>query len=309
MTPLEESIQKTLSYFDIFDYPLTKEELFAYLWHSPSISYQQFIDEIEKKEFNKIDKKFGYYFLIGREDIVEKRRQAFLNGSKKIKIANRAARKLRTVPFLKAIFICNSIGAGVSKVDSDIDFFIITSAGKIWLVRFLTNFILKFWRLRTFTGNSKNKICLSFYIDENHLDIKQLRAVDEDIYLIYWIHQLIPIFDPENIYDKFLSANKWSENFVANAKRKSGSNYLGAITDTKFSVFWKNTWEKIWSGGYGDMIETKSKNLQMDRLKISKHNLLYRNDNSVVISDGILKFHTKDPRVDLWNKWKKKISE
>ena len=39
---MEQSILRTLAYFDLADYPLTKEELFSYLWQSPAVSYGVF---------------------------------------------------------------------------------------------------------------------------------------------------------------------------------------------------------------------------------------------------------------------------
>ena len=43
-----------------------------------------------------------------------------------MKIANRAVEKIRWVPFLRAIFVCNTLAGPGLKEESDIDVFIIT---------------------------------------------------------------------------------------------------------------------------------------------------------------------------------------
>ena len=204
MSPLDESIKKTLAYFSLFDHPLTKEELFAYLWQPPIINYEDFL----VSGLNNLQEKNGYYLLTGEDKIAETRQEQMLTCQKKLKIAEKAARKIRSVPFIRAVFVCNTIGAGTANKNSDIDFFIITAPKRIWLVRFFCNLILKFWGLRVTTKKTKDKVCLSFFVDENNLNLDDLRIVNEDVYLSYWVYQLIPIYDPNNYYENFLEANK-----------------------------------------------------------------------------------------------------
>lgn len=304
MTPLADSINKTLSYFSLFNYPLTKEELFAFLWQPPIISYEDFV--ISGR--SEIKEKFGYYYLVSESDIADKRRERLLICEQKIKIAIKAVRKIRAIPFVRAVFVCNTVGAGTANQKSDIDFFIITAPKRIWLVRFFSNLILKFWNLRVSDKETKNKICLSFFVDENNLNLDNLRVVNEDVYLAYWIHQLIPIFDPNKFYENFLKANNWTEKFLPNAHRLT-SKYLSEVKDTKISRVWRGVWQKMWSGIYGDIIEGQVKQIQMSIFKKTIKKMPVAGDKGMVISDTILKFHENDARRDIFESWKKRINQ
>ena len=300
MSPLSDSIQKTLAYFSLFDFPLTKEELFANLWQPPRMAYEEFVSG----GLAGIGEKYGYFFLPGHEETAENRRRHLLISEMKMKIARRAVKKIRAVPFLRAVFVCNSVGQGLARQESDIDFFIIAAPGRVWLVRFFTNLILKFCRLRTYGKNRRDKICLSFYVDENHLDLKPLCALNNDIHFIYWMHQMIPIFDPDNFYHKFIGANRWTEEYLPNIKRKSSGGYLLSVTESVFGHAWKRVWESMWGGAYGHILEHQAKAIQMQRLKAGVKDAATRGDNSVVISDSVIKLHENDARVKYFERWK-----
>lgn len=300
---LDASIKKTLSYFSLFRYPLTKEELFAYLWQPPKIGLEEFLSAVGQ---NNWQEKFGY-FAVSNDFFTENRRTSLLFCEKKMKIAQRAAKLLRSVPFLRAIFVCNSVAGGLARTESDIDFFIITAPKRIWLVRFFTNLILRFWRLRTYGKKQKDKICLSFFVDENNLNLWPLRAGDEDIHFVYWIHQMIPLFDQNDFYQRFITANKWSEEFIPNVSFLSSSGYLGSIKDTSLASFWRKIWQTVWQGHYGDVLEKQAKEIQLLHLKMARKETRSHPDNSIVVTDSVLKFHENDSRKKIFEEWKKNI--
>jgi hypothetical protein len=296
--PFSESVKKTVAYFSLFDYPLTKEELFAYLWQPENLDFEKFVLSLQNES-----EKLGHYF--SSIETIERRRARLVTTEHKMKIARRAARLIRAVPYLRAIFVCNSVGAGLAREGSDIDFFIIVAPKKIWLVRFFTNFILKLFRLRTYGKNSRDKICLSFYVDENNLNLVSLRALDEDVHFVYWLHQMVPVFDPKNFYAKFISANDWTKKFVPNISRKSAASYLLSVKDSGFARVWRKIWETMWQGAYGNLLENQVKSIQTQIFKDSLKKRATENDNGVIISDTVLKFHENDTRKEIFDKWKK----
>lgn len=307
MSPLSESIKKTLAYFSLFNFPLTKEELFAYLWQPPRLGFDEFIQFMAAFTGSELREKYGYFFLAGAADAadpVENRRRRAIVSEQKLKIAGRAVRKIRSVPFLRAVFVCNSVGSGLAKRESDIDFFIITAPRRIWLVRFFTNLILKIFGLRTYGGRSRNKICLSFFADENSLNLQPLCAAETDIHFAYWLNQMIPLYDPRDFYGKFLSSNRWALKYIPNAGRKSSGRYLLRIADSKLGGGWKNIWEIMWGKAYGDLLENQVKAIQAQRFRPSIKEAAARKDNCVVFNDGVLKFHENDTRREILEKWK-----
>ena len=95
------------------------------------------------------NEKWGFYFLKDKEKNIENRRDRQLASVLKLKAAERAAKKLRSIPFLRAIFICNTVAAGQAKEDSDIDFLVEFKKGRglfddfIHLLHFLVSVSIK----------------------------------------------------------------------------------------------------------------------------------------------------------------------
>jgi hypothetical protein len=68
---LERAILETLAYSDVFDYPLRLDELHRYL--TVAVSLPELVDCLPQCE--KINTRDGYYFLKGREEIIQLRGQ------------------------------------------------------------------------------------------------------------------------------------------------------------------------------------------------------------------------------------------
>jgi len=118
--------------------------------------------------------------------------------------------KIAWIPGLRMVAVVNSLSMYATHKDSDIDLFIITAKNRIWIVRVcvtLVFWILGVWRKgEDISGN----FCLSFFITEDAMDLEKI-AIEEDIYLYFWIFHMKPILSSEDTYEKFLLANPWIE--------------------------------------------------------------------------------------------------
>jgi hypothetical protein len=306
---LPDSLKQTLAYFDIARVPLTKEELYAYLWNPPQVSYQDFVLflEGEATQTGLVAQDRGFYFLPGRQQLVGQRQEMVWHSEKKLKIARRAARLIRAVPFVKAIFVCNTVGAGQASEQSDIDFLIITAYRRIWIARLLVTGILQIFGLRRTKKNIKNKICLSFYLSEKSLDLAGVRVADDDIHFAFWIHQMLPVFDPGHIYDLFLQANSWTKKYLPHISVAALRFYARPVIESVLGSWWKRAWETMWAGGYGDLINQESKKIQLSKMKFSSRRSEPKTGTGVVISDDMLKFHEEDTRLRYRQEWLNRI--
>lgn len=306
--PLGKSILRTLAYFDIFSFPLTAEEIFNFLWRPPALGKDDFINGLEiLVNQGSVGKKDDYYFLSRREMIVAERLDREKICAKKIKKAERAARILSIVPFLNAIFLCNSVAAGTATEKSDIDFFIVAAPGRLWLVRALANFLLRLTGMRTYGTKLANRVCLSFFTDEKSINFSDLRFVEEDIYFAYWIHQLVPLFDPYGIGRDLINANQWTVRYlpyIRNVKRKSPIIKLGNGKRT-----WRRIWEKFWFGWYGDLLENQAEGLGRQKMKFSIKEKAKLGDKRIVLGKNIIKLHEGDRRQEIRDEWVGKTQE
>ena len=302
---LQQAIIRTLVYFDLSNYPLTSNEIKNWLYKYEVQDFSdllKILDEMVKQ--HQIEEKFSFYCLPGRQESVENRRRNLVISELKLKKARRAAKFIRCVPFLRAIFVCNTVAAGTAQDVSDIDFFIIAQHGRVWLVRFFTNIILRLFNLRTYGNNNSDKICLSFYVDDNNLNLEKLKATENDIHFAYWITQMIPIFDPDGYWKKFLIANYWLKDYFPNLL----NNYffVNLVERGSIAKVWKKAWEIMWFGAYGNMLEKQARDWQMLKIKLSTKEKAELNDNGVVLNDGVIKLHENDTRKSCAMEWEEK---
>jgi hypothetical protein len=244
--------------------------------------------------------KFGYYFLVGQEALVEKRRSRVVWSDAKLYQAKKLVRFLAWIPFLKAVLVCNSVGRETAVRESDIDVMIITDKTRLWIVRLIANSILRLTGSRTYGDHEADRLCLSYFIDTDNLDLAPLRAVPEDIHGAYFIHQMVPVYDPDNWYEKLLRANRWTHHLIPHRKITS----IPPIFQLgRLSKVVKRFFEISWRGAYGALVEGQMKAIQELKMKFSVKERANKPDNAVVLRDGVVKLHEADSRASVYAAW------
>lgn len=306
MTPIFSSITDTLSYFDQFSYPLTAGELHYYLWQPPaSLSYADFLTELSHAVTNQVcGKTGGYYHLPGRQSIIEERCRRLLFVEEKMNIARRAARLMSLVPFVQTICVCNTVAAGWPTEQSDIDVFIIVREGRLWLTRILITGLTALTRLRRSHHRVTDLVCLSFYVTDEHLDISAVRINEPDIYLTYWIKQLIPLYDPKKFLPQFLKKNCWVNGYIPFSCLDKEMLSSSLVKNGFFGNTLKKMLTRLLRGSLGDWLERRARSWQRRRIDARPH----APEPSVVISDSMLKFHEEDRREEYQKEWLRRRS-
>lgn len=305
---LQNSILRTIHYFDMFSFPLTREELYRFLWQSPVMNYSDFSDYLNQEKIPGIEEYDGYCYLSNRQENIVERNLSLVYSETRLRRARLVVKFLRSIPFLRAIFVCNTVASGTAKSQSDIDFFIISAPKRAWIVRLFSNLILRVFGLRTYKNQISNRICLSFFVDEKHLDLSSLRIANDDVHFVYWIYQMVPIFDPKKIHEKFLHLNQWIKVFLPNAYDRHEYAYNKSISVGNIALLWQWFWETAWQGWYGDRLEEQARKLQKSRLKWGVVKKAEMGDNHIVLGEGIIKLHENDTRTKLREEWKKRIA-
>lgn len=180
------------------------------------------------------------------------------------------------IPGVLCICVWNSLSMNAAHKDSDIDLFIIARKNRIWTVRILFTLLLFFIWERKNARNHAWKFCLSFFITENALNFDTI-AIENDIYLSYWIHNLKPIINREKTYERFMHTN-----FPSQYESPSNKNIPTTFFLSRF--FW-------------NIIEYIYKWIFLPKTKKSFQKLW--KPFGVIISDDILKFHDADRRKEI----------
>jgi hypothetical protein len=202
----DSSILRTLLYYEIFDHPLTGDELF-YLLPRNSLTPSSFRDMLHSlSRSGAIRHQDGFYSLTRNgTDLgaVRLRRQRLAR--RRIRIARLMAHVIKRFPFVRAIFISGDLSKGVAEPASDIDYVVVTVPGRLWICRM---FLVMFKKI--FLLNSKKYFCLNYYIDTEHLECD-----DRNYYTATEIAHLKPVFSTP-LFLKYMNANSWIRRYFPN---------------------------------------------------------------------------------------------
>lgn len=303
MLTLQQSILKTLSFFDLFSQPLTVQEVYRFLYCPPAdVSEGDVRGEL--LGLGDVESVGGVFRLKGGRASIEARGEHVRMQIQKMKRARRAIRLIRLVPFVRAVFVCNTVGFGVPTKQSDIDVLVIAKDARIFLTRFLVTCVLSLFGLRRHGGAIQNKVCLSFYLSERTLSLQSI-AIERDIYLAHWIALLIPVYDPNHVYEKILQQNEWVKKMLPHALQPYISAVHIRVNDSLISRFTRvlvgaSAFSRIWTFG-----ESITKRLQLWWMK-DKLGRSRKISSAVIVSDSMLKFHEEDRRMVYRDEWESK---
>ena len=184
---------KTLAYSDIFDYPLTAEEVNRWIIKGDSLA----------------PAKKGLFYLPGRSNLValRQRRRRYSRG--KWGRVHRLVGYLKLFPWIKLVAVTGALAMNNAQADDDIDLMIVTQTNRLWLTRLTVwLFLFAYWR----RGKKiNNRFCLNLWLDETTLAIKQ-----RNLYIAHEICQALPVLDRDQTYQKFIRANLWYKKFLPN---------------------------------------------------------------------------------------------
>ncbi len=235
LSEIKESILATLSYFDMFSYPLNQSEIYLFL--GKKTCSNSFNDALNCLVKSGLVKQFDKFYTLSSDHYISVRR---LEGNKKaaelIKIAERVGNLLIKFPYVRGIAISGSLSKNFADDDSDIDLFIITEKNRLWIARTIMHCFKKL----TFLINKEHLFCMNYYIDTAQLEIPE-----KNIYTAIEIGTLIPL-QGDITFEKFFSANAWIREFLPNKNMRVLSGkplkryFLKTFFEFLFSLTFRN---------------------------------------------------------------------
>jgi len=286
---IKKEIIKVIVFFDMFDYPVTEFELWRFL--GVKCSLRKIMEVMSDKEFlrkHDIEKKNSFYFFASRSYIIETRNARYNYTDRKFKIAIRVAKLFRFIPWIKMISIGNIVGSNNLDNNGDIDFFIITEKNRVWISRLFCACLMAMFRMRPSPGNEKDKVCLSFFIDTEMVDLEKIKFSKDDIYFNYWIAGVKPIYDKDQTYLEFIKKNNWIKDVFPNWQ-EAKSVYFRDVK-SRSSKFYDDIVDLLF-GGLNYKLQNWQIKMMPDILK-----KMMNKDTRVIIKERILKLHVNDRR-------------
>lgn len=193
-----ESILRTLAYFDIFNYPLTKEEIHQFLRGQLSMRHLQEC-LAQMTDDGSIFNHQEFYSIQNNLFLVHRRRQGNQRAEQLLMKAKKIGRFLYQFPFVRAVGVSGSLSKNFADEKADIDFFIITKANRLWIARTLMHLYKKL----TYIVGRQHYYCMNYYIDEEALLLK-----DKNIYTAIELKTLLPL-NGQSATQRLFDINEW----------------------------------------------------------------------------------------------------
>lgn len=253
MTSFMDSLKllEPILYGDIFDYPLTVEEIWQFAPVKCTLNEIKTVFATDRLLKERIVEKDDYYCFKGRDHTVNIRKIRLQHSECLWKKARFIARIIQYMPFVRAIAVTGSLAMNNVRTNGDdIDFLVFTEEKRLWMV---------FAVLGTLGRLTKGRIlCPNYYLSIGHYLLKR-----QDFFTAREITQAKPMIG-FSYYKDFLELNKWVTNYLPNFN--CNLNWGKEIQQRFLPRILKRCIEKLLTGSMGDKLEKILKTVLKSRL-------------------------------------------
>lgn len=294
----KKALLQTITFFDIFDFALTREELCDYMlykkWTLAELkhftNHERFIVETH-----------SHVYLKGRAVSIKVRKGKEHRARRLIKKAKKHVKFMQMLPFVRMVAICNSLSFYSAERESDIDLFIVTERKRLFFARSMIWLYTQLLGLRRHGRKTKGRFCLTFFVSKNGMNLESIKYKN-DIYFVFWLRLVRPLIG-QKTYRELMSQNKWiNEYFDYEIDSKKHLLPESSLLKKVQSVL-----EFVFKGVLGNGIEYILKKWQMKRSENKAQKLKSR--DGTVISDIVLKFHNEDMRKKYHLLWERRFGQ
>ena len=200
--PSTKEVLKPLLYADIFDYPLTFEEIYKFLEFEagPEVVKNLLAQALAEQEIMLVDK---YYSLAGKPHLAAIRQERLWAAQKLWPKAISYGRWIASLPFVRMVAVTGSLAVDNprDKVD-DIDFLVVTSPNRLWFCRALMILLVRYGRRRG------AHLCPNYILTEN-----VLRFEEDNLYTARELLQMTPLYG-KPVYLSLRELNAWVSDYL-----------------------------------------------------------------------------------------------
>jgi hypothetical protein len=277
----ELAVLQSVVYAALFDYPLTLSQLRNSLvgvaadertilaWWRQSALLQATVEH-----------RNGLFFPAGRGDMIEIRARREGISEAQLRRDRRMLAVVSRMPFVRMAALSGSLAHLNSEDEADVDLFVITRAGRVWLVTVAVLVIAKLagWRRR---------LCLNYVISE-----RQMAVTPTDLFTANQIIHLRPLAG-HGTFRRFLETNpfvaEWYPNFSPQPGAGSPSTSLRTSRESGAGLL-----ERLLSLGFAQAAERVCRAAY--RWHLRRQSAWWHSRDQVRLDDECLKLHTTSHR-------------
>ena len=203
LTVLEEAILRTVVYSDLFDFPLTPEEIRR--WLPVEASADGVREALASPRLAPmLSQQESYVCLIGRSETTILRERRCRASASQLGKATWYGRAIARLPFVRMVAITGSLAVENADDDDDLDYLIVTAPGRVWLTRAMTMLVVRQAALRGVT------LCPNYLLAENALALPE-----RDFYTARELRQMVPVAG-HDVHARMLQVNDWWREHLPN---------------------------------------------------------------------------------------------
>jgi hypothetical protein len=289
---IEQAILKTVLYSDLFDYPLTFDEIAHYLIEVPA-DVNSVCDRLRDPiwlngQIARVDR---FITACGRESIVARRLDRSRTSDRLWPRARRFVRILAALPFVRMVGITGALAMDNSAADDDIDVMLVTATHRVWLTRALSVALVYLGKM---FGDT---LCPNYVISENALLLET-----RTLFAAHEFMQMVPLYGLD-VYARMRSLNNWIDSFLPNAcsplrsEPEIRSGLIGRAV--------KRFGEWLLSGLIGDRLEVWEMNRKLKKFQSQLHEI----DSNAILDQDHVKGHFKDYGAPVARLYESKLKE
>lgn len=203
---VEEGILQAVAYADVFDYPLTAEEVHRYLVGVPaSLATVREVLHNGSLVPRYLVRHQRFFSLPGREGTVETRRRRAEVACQKWPRAAYYGRIIAGLPFVRMVAVTGALAVDNVEPDADIDYLIVTEPGRLWLCRALVIGVVHL------AARRGDVLCPNYFLSEQALALEE-----RNLFTAHELVQMVPVTGLD-VYHRMRQLNTWAHRFLPNA--------------------------------------------------------------------------------------------
>src|SRR5438132_1054360 len=200
---LERAIVQAVAYADVFDYPLTADEIHRYLIGVPAS--RGMVRGVLGNGRPAVLARSGRYFTLeGRESAVDTRRARAAVAAGYWRRAVRYGHTMGNLPFVRMVAVTGALAMD-NIADGDIDYLIITEPGRLWVCRAL---IVGLVRMAALRGT---ELCPNYFLSEQALVLNE-----RNLFTAHEVAQMVPLTGMPT-YQRLRALNRRTDAYLPNA--------------------------------------------------------------------------------------------
>jgi predicted nucleotidyltransferase len=245
---------KIILYFSIFKYPLKLEEICSF---HPDKNRHKIETELARLLEQKVIFKVDEFYLTDCDPAcIEKRKKGNLMAADALAIAQKRAKFISRFPFVEGVGVSGSLSKGYYDNDSDIDFFVITKHGKLWITRSMLMLYKKIFLL-----NSRKYFCINYFMSSANLEIEE-----KNRFTATEIRTLIP-FQGKDTLAAFYRQNQWVSGLFGDFEPG-----LEKVPNIKKPII-SGVVERIFANRFGNFVDSALRNFTVKFWKVKFRNM------------------------------------